>query len=688
MQRLKIPAVIALLLALFLSGLAIRLVVMNAQVSFDGKPPPFTLESALQFRLVQMVVQDGKLPVRDMAVQVPEGVVIRETYTVGAEYVYAALAQLLPGSYSLAHRVRLVAAAWFCLGIPLMSLWLWWWLRSWRGAAIGGAFYAVSLAAVIRSTGQELSHENFALPLLLGHFAFNALAESRSNLKSFWAVTIASSVFFGLAVAMWDMVQFYVLLWVVLGCARCVGGDHFRHDRRAAAWLISLAALFLAGVMNPYLRAHAFPTSFAMLLAYGTALVFVVESWIVKSSGLSGSTTQWRWSVGKAAIALMPLIVGIILFRSYGDTYGHFLELLWAKLKFLNQKPADPALLTFSQRILWTPALNSVNLRLTGMLFPVIFPLIILAVPVILLDAPWRSDPEFTRVFFCAIVSLPVFVLFMRFHVFLVIFCAAILAWLGARAFLREGELRRSAFLFRRRIAGWLVCALLLLGVAAEAAHTVSGSERWGRNIPYITEQEELAGWMRENAQGVPVLANFGLSAFLLAYAGNPIVLHPKFEFTEIRSRVETYGEALFLSDEAGFREWADRSGAQLFVFSMGEFAPFHQELQMRYFVNALDPPPESAARLFDGHPDDARYFVHLWSNIKYRVFRIITRSDEVEANRYAGEAALGFSRGWLDDAENRAELALAYDPNNERAMQLLLSIKSLREQGVREKEQ
>ncbi len=682
-QRFRILIITCSLAALFVCGLAIRIAVMRAQAPRGESLPPFTLESALQFRLVRMLLEDGKLPVRDMAIQIPDGVLTAETYTVGAEYVYALLSRILPRSYPIEWRLRLVSAAWFSLGIPLFSLWLLWWLGSWRGALIGGAFYAVALSAVIRSTGQELSHENFALPLLIGHFAMNALAESRSRGRLFWTATVLSAVLLGCAAATWDMIQFYLLLWAALGFARLAGGTYFRRNCRSAAWLIHLAALILVGTVNPYLRAHAFPASYAMLLAYGTALALAADRWIAWKKGEADGMPASGRRFGMAALALIPLAIGIIAFRSYGDTYGHFLELLCAKLKYMNQKPADPALLTFSQRILWTPALNSVTLRLTVMLFPIILPLIILAVPVILLDAPWRSDPEFTRVLFCAIVSLPAFVLFMRFHVFLVIFCAAILGWLGARAFPREGESRRAAVAARWRVAGWIVCVLLVLGIVAEAAHTMNRPERWGRNIPYVAEQEELAGWLRDNAPEAPLLANFGLSAFLLAYAGTPIVLHPKFESVEIRSRVQVYGEKLFLSDEDDFREWADRYGAKVFVFSLGEFSPYCEDLQMRYFVNALNPPPNSAALLFDERPEEARYFVHLWSNMKYRVFRIIGRSDELEAGRYAADSAADFSRGLLDDAENKADLALAYDPNNGRAMQLLLGIESLRAQGV-----
>ena len=176
-RYIKILLAVLGLVALFSAGLAMRRVVLSAQFEQYGRPLPFNLESALEFRYVRMLAETGHIPRLDKAVQAPEGVVVRKTYTLGAEYVYAAAARLFPGAMPLDDRVRWIAAAWFCLGIPLISLWLWAWTRSIWAAGIAGAYYAVALAAVMRSTGQELQHENFALPFLLAHLALGAWAK-------------------------------------------------------------------------------------------------------------------------------------------------------------------------------------------------------------------------------------------------------------------------------------------------------------------------------------------------------------------------------------------------------------------------------------------------------------------------------------------------------------------------------
>ncbi|MDD5679319.1 MAG: hypothetical protein PHW60_15220 [Kiritimatiellae bacterium] len=680
-RALKIILAVLGLVALFAAGLAIRRVVLSAQYEQYGRPLPFNLESALEFRYVRMLFTAGHIPCLDKDVQVPEGIVVRETYTLGAEYVYALSSRLFSLMSSgrapplpLDERVRWIAAAWFCLGIPLMSLWLWAWTRSAWAAWIAGVYYAVSLAAVMRSTGQELQHENFALPLLIGHWALGALAnkigkanverptpnaecpmpnaEHRTLNTAFLVLSLLSALMLACAVSTWDLIQYYVVFWVMLSYIRFVAGRYFRDTRACLGWWLTLLALAGAGALNPYLRAHAFAGSYAMLLAYGVALGLGAERLFPFCRRLA-----------RLLIPLLPLIAGVLWIQTYNETYSHFTELLWAKLRFLNHKPADPALLTFDQRILWTAPLNSASLLLTAILFPVTLWLSLLAGVIAFFHARSHPDPEINQLLGYTVISLLAFVFFMRFHVFLILGFAALLGWLGYWV-----SVKRS---FTR----WLILVLLLAGAGVEAAHVFDNPARWGSVPVYLNEKRELCQWLRTNAAGERVLANFGLSPFLLTYANCPIVLHPKFESPGIRNRVRTYGEALFKSNEEGFRAWMEPFGAPYYVYALGEFADVQPESQMRYCVNALNPPPSAAARLFEQRPEQGRYFRFLWGNAKYRVFRVITRADELSAGRLAAEAAQALRHGRRPDAEDKATQALMYDPQNTNAMQVLLGL-------------
>src|SRR5450759_4239904 len=101
---LKILLAVLGLVALFAAGLAIRRVVLSAQFEQYGRPLPFNMESALEYRYVRMLFESGHIPRLDKAVQAPEGVVVRETYGLGAEYVYVAAARVFPRSMPLDDR--------------------------------------------------------------------------------------------------------------------------------------------------------------------------------------------------------------------------------------------------------------------------------------------------------------------------------------------------------------------------------------------------------------------------------------------------------------------------------------------------------------------------------------------------------------------------------------------------------
>ena len=708
---------------LFVSGLAVRRAILTAQYEHYGRPLPFSLECALNFRHVRMLVSTGVLPVIDKSVQYPGGVHVRRTYEIGSEYICAVLARLFRQNIPLAERVRWISGLWFCLGIPAVFLWLWWWQRSVFGATLAGAFYALSLASVIRSTGQELSHENFALPLLLAHFAVSALAEREDmRFRTFICLGVVSALLLACALMLWDLIQFYIIIWALLGFIRAVQGEYFQDFRRRLKWSFALAALVLAALLNPYLRAHGFFWSPAMLVAYGT-LFAMCSGWFAcpqcyarhcrrvipasllrrsKASGCEGreagiqsaSTSgrmdsrlhgndrrrllpvppcrpcpkKWGAMLLRIGLALLPLMAGFLLFHEYAQSYHHFAELIYAKIIFFNAKPADPSLLTFAPRILWVPALHSATFSLTKMLFPFSLPLFLVSAIIFLFNPRWRTDPEITGLLFFSFMSLMAFILFVRLHVFAVIGVAASIGLLGAWVVQRRNMCVRVMAAF-----------FLMAGAAAEGANVLRDPLRWGGTQPYLKERLELVDWLKANTPGQPVLANFGISAFVLAYADCPIILHPKFEFTDIRKRTQEYGEMLFKADEGRFRSWANQFGAVFYIYSLGEFTNVHPEAQMRYFVDALNPPPAAPARLFEFKPLAPRWFVFLWGNAKYRVFRIITPADEQTAKNKAAEARLKISHGLLSQAEIEAKHALLYDPGNKNAQEAILRIDVLK---------
>ncbi|HRT05282.1 MAG TPA: hypothetical protein P5204_06250 [Kiritimatiellia bacterium] len=677
---------LALVAALTVLAGATRRHVLDAQrqLTADGSIP-FTLESALAFRRIQLVYRDGDLPKVDQGIQYPRGVVARETDTIGVERIYARAAKLWPGTLPLAEKIRWLHLAWFCLAIPGLFFWVKWMGGGAAGGFWAAAFYAVAISAVARATGQELSHENDALPLLLGHLAAAAWARNRAGSRR--AKHVAgwiSAGLAGLALCAWDMVQFYLLLALGWELAVAIRGRLSKEDLWARVVPL-MAVLLAAGLRNPYLRAHGFLFSPTLALGWGTLLA-------------GAPVAQRQRTATRVVLALLPVAGCLALAHFYLPAYGHFGSLLWAKLRFFNVRPENPALLTFEQRILWAPALNSTSWALLWEWFP--FLLVLTAVAVwALMRGTVRNRYEFADfppLLFYLLASLAAFILFFRFHVWLAIFaCGIVGLWAGQ--WKTSGGRRTRGALAALLVFGWLVEARQpWFGpfrweespVETPGAPKWDGPLYWGRPNVYAAETEALMDHLRKYVAPEPVLANFGVSAGIAAYGGCPVVLHPKFESADIRRRVREYGEALFKGDEAEFRDWMEAQGATVYVHSLGEFSEIQPGLQMRYMVDALDPATNAAARLFEQRPEELKYFAPQFANRKYRVFRL-KRSPVAArlAETLVEQARAALENGDLAEAETKAAHALRMDAENEEAQAILRHATGLRDAGFRAEE-
>jgi len=657
-----------LLILLFAGGVGMRRHVLNAQRELSGDGSiPFSLESALAFRRIQMVYRDGDLPETDRGIQYPEGVVTREVDTLGAERSLALAAKVWPGTLKLEEKIRWLHMVWFCLGIPALFFWVKWM----GGGALGGfwaaAFYAVAISAVARSTGQELSHENNAMPLLLWHLAVGAWSRQggrgpKARLLWGWL----SAALAGLALCAWDLIQYYLMMWMAWNLFRALRGRFSKEDLWAGVVPL-MAVLFAAGLRNPYLAAHHFLLSPTMGLG-----------WAVILAGSPIAQRQRRAT--RVVLALIPIGLMLAFSHLFFPSYSHFASLLWAKLRFLNIRPLDPSLMTFSQRILWVPALNSTSWHLLWKWFPCLLLLTGAAIWVLIRCTVHRrcAGSEFPPLLFYFSVSLVTFILFFRFHVWLVVFACALLG-------LGVGLTAPMA----RRWVRWSWLFLLSAGLLMEAAQSGQNPQRWGRPNVYAVEMKALMEHLRKYAAPEPVLANFGISASIATYGGCPVVLHPKFETPEIRETVQEYGEVLFRGSEQEFCEWMEAKGATIYVHSMGEFAKLHPEYQMRYMVNTMDPPTNAAARLFEQRPEELEHFVPQFANRKYRVFRLKDSPVTTRwAEKLATEARRALEAGEMEWAEVQAAHALRLDAENEEAVAVLQHAGSLQNAGFRETEE
>jgi hypothetical protein len=501
--------------------------------------------------------------------------------------------------------------------------------------------------------------ENTALPLLLLHLALESLGDRAGRTRRALGYHAASAVVLALAFCAWDLVQYYVMLWMAVRAYRAVRTGPGVHAE--AGWWLHYGALLVATVMNPYLNAHGAWASLSLTVGHGIALLLVVQR---RAPALANRPLR------RVLVLCLPLGVLALAGSLPGENYAHFGSLLWAKIVHLNRKPFDPSCLSFDARIMWVPALHSATWSIVRALFPASLPLTCCAVCV-LCTRPERLRAPVGKqlILFCG-VSLLSFGLFVRFHVFLILFVAGLLGGLASWAWRRKR---------------WLRVVLLGgigLGLLLEVLPLVRYPERWGRPHVYYNEGRELTGWLQARDKPGPVLANFGTSASILAYAGHPIVLHPKFETPGIRKRVQVYAEKLFRQGEKEFCDWAEQLGVRYYVHGVGEFASVDPRYQMRYFAGAVEPPADVAARVFEEAPQRVSHCRYVWGNRKYRVFGITTAEDRLQAEAEAARATEAFERGDLDRAEAAALAALEKQPDQEAALEVVRHVMSLRDQG------
>jgi len=659
----------------FILGLTFRYLVLQAQMAAIGPDMPFTLESALHYRRVKMMHDRGKLPEIDEAIQYPEGIKISEIDSISSEPVQANLAKLFPSSVPFPDRIRWIESGWFCLTIPLLVLMMRYWTGSWVSGFITGILYAISMSSVIRSTGQEISRENFAFPFMAGFYLFAAryFHSPDGVFRNRWA--LCAGLFFSLALIAWDMTQFMVGVFA-LGFSFHVLVRGTRLNRKYAVFFMYITgAVILTGLIHPYYRFHGLafsPLVLWMISALAVSGYFFYRHAVTpsESAGRCARFVQ-RW-VFPVLILMGPVAILLAagVFSAYGASYEHFAELMVAKIRFLNVKPTDPSLMTYYQRIMWVPSLHSATWVLTKWYFPLTVWVSGIIALVASITSFKRPDPLISHWTLLFGISVAAFVLFVRFHVFVGLSSAVLAGW-------AYGRIKDSAI-------GWRASLIFILALVmmAEGGHTLRQRHSMGRPNVYYPELRELSEWLLREVAPDPILANMGVSAYIAAYGKCAIVIHPKFEDPIIRAKLEHYGELLFGADEKALRDWMDELGVSYFVYSKGEFAAEKPEYQMRYFVNKMDPPESVAARRFEREDETLRYFKRLWGNRKYVVYRTFSRQDEETAALKADGAMELFYQGNLDRAEKLAIEALEMDIMQEKALQVMKHVGSLRDQG------
>ncbi|MBI3266042.1 MAG: hypothetical protein HYZ67_03185 [Chlamydiae bacterium] len=594
---------------------------------------PFTLESAFLFYFSNLLAEGQKIPFLDFKAQYPEGLDAEAKLSLTVDHILSTVYRSCFKKIPYTEFVRTAQPFFLSLAIFLI-FWICYSSSNNALLALGASLiYGLSTFSVVRSTGIEYSRENFALPFLFFHFAL--MIRPSQKIK-----TPLAALSLALSLMIWDGAQIYFILWVLYEICRFLFRPSSTVHPPSSTYL---SVLIPCALLHPYFRDHQFLYSPGMMGLYSLCLI---DLWHGKNKKLFFSI-------------LFFCLFSLWLFSPYLSIYSHMIQLIGYKIKFLNVKPQDPALLPFDVRLLWTPALQSFPLRH----FKMLLPLLILALPGIYTSIKEVSPQPplkirggiklfFLLYFFTAFLILSL--AFVRLEVYLVFFLACLIGSIPG------GILQRN----RLRLF-WNTCILLTL--LAEAECIAKDFSQFERAVPY-SYLEDVTRWTRENTpKNACFLAPFGLSPSLLTYGERAIVLHPKYESEDMREKIQAFAIRLFESEEDPFYQYCLKNGVHFYVHALGTFQD-SSAFSWGYMANRRRGTKGRAGTLLAERFEYGKFlkrFSLVHRNGKYLIYRIIGPQDARRSQELKKEAEKLTEQGHIEEAEEKYFLALKFNPND-----------------------
>ena len=620
---------------------------------------PFTGESALLYRYAEMTALEKKIPYLDLDAEYPEGLQVKHQLSLGYEFIAGAVYRLFfKGKMKFHTFIRYFTPFFFSTGIFAVFLIVKQFSTSVyeksgqmilnAGAFLAALFYAVSLPAVIRSTGQEISRENYCLPLIFFHIFFMTKYFKGKGIIA----ALMAGIFLFVSLTFWEGAQVYFYVLAIFMALK------FVLEKGKFEWLAGYAVVTafasLAGVTIPYLRSHFFIISYPIIIS--TAIV------------LSGSFTKIipRLTKRKYKTLLLAIFTVLIIFiasnalSGYDNTYSHMMSLLFYKLRFLNQKPIDPNLLPVQVRILWTPALtspsgNGILSHFSTLLLLGSFSVVQSIIRI------FRKGIETSEEFLLSnlLIFFLLYLMFRRIEVFLVFFiCVLVGIWIN-----------RVVIYHRRKLLP--VLSLVILCFLFESSKVYAGIDSMGRPVNYKCLKDLIEWVNRKTPQDSVILSHFAVSPPILTYTGRKIVLHPKFESSAMRKKFEDYMFALFSRSEDDFYSFCRKTGAQFLVYPRGTF-PTRSLYSWRYMTATPRSDHNCNAYIFEYRPHCLRKFGLLYDNGKYMVYKIYRESDFESAFECLDRGAEYLEKKQYRDAIREYTECIRIYPQCEKAYWLL----------------
>ena len=681
---------------------------------------PFTIESAMMFSYSQDIAEGKGVPERDETLKHMEDIPPYAQMNMALEWFlgwgWRLKQKIAPDPESspreklfqdhpyMAQWMSAQIRLWASLTSALIFLWLLL-LKCPRGLAFcGGFLHAVALAAIARSTGQDLVRGEFCIPLITMTFVLAAWCNARVR---WWKAPIIFAVVF-LAFIAWDLCQMIFTSWAVIEIVRMQLGYRMKRGT-LYVWGAIAAAVLLNALIVPFNITYGL--IHAPLLWVALPILFCC-CWM-QTVGDRLKVYGWFPVMLKLYVPIGAAILYVIWMKfgntpEYASNYSHFAEAMKAKIQFNNVKPANALLLNYDARIMWTPSMHSATWEIASSFFPSLLfgralrfglfrflfgllPVTLALYAALMLGLTLFRIPrgEFrrtlSRTFLPNVFTIGFivgFIYIVRYHEFVILFLCVSLPMLVhtyLRAFrhapwkVEPGEAYTSLFACPRllKFMRGVLIALLSFILFWETVVSVITPRRYTGDVPF-KETAMMIMWFRQHKDAVAgkgVAANFTVGPMLKAYAGTGLVMNPQFGMKRIRDATEKYLNAMFHGTETDLAKYCAEYGADYVIYNKG--ACFSYSIYSnRYIAGANEIKPESIVNRMCFEPDNLQFFYRLdvprgleGINRAYTVFKVIQPEAKREAVRLGALGRSEFVLGRKESAASLAEKAVELDP-------------------------
>jgi hypothetical protein len=620
----SLAAEIVFLMTLFALAVLFRaLLSFSSPFYVPGDPTAFfPAEAGMQYRWAATFAEKGTLEARDFHAQWPEGLRFSTDILPTMELVAGWLWRWAKGYFPDFFSFALFFVA-FVSSLPILLVY--WAARGlgarWGGAfcgAFGAAFQPSALERVVRNFGRE----NFALVFVLcpivclwALLRLNrrcGLSSSR-NARLFAVVLLSASVVSqGIAFASWHMSRALFELQAGVFVFAAVVGFFPSPGAQRLVGLWFLAHLPLFFVIDPLVeRRYWFSPQIVAM---------VVLAW--------GAMVAEKRTARMLAVLVAAGAWGAAHFLRLAPVHdSHVSEVIVAKILHLLVKPADPRALSPEARLMWIEAFNSPSLSqalfLWGWLAAGIAALAVAARRRIV--ARWRRDAAWRSLYLLVGVWTVSFVLIYRLHILLGFGLAVLWAVLVSDAV--AASRRRIA------VAAGVILVSFLLG--AQGAGVLRGVPWLSPAAPSSPTQfvnryadtKDILTWLRKyTAPTDVILAWFGFSSQIYAYAERPVVVQSKFENPSIRPKLVALARALYGSPDE-LATYCRKYGVRYVVYEAPMVLNSGKE-SYRYVAGVTEIPSTSSVAFMHFWPHELDDFELVYQNRGFRVFAFLGGED------------------------------------------------------------